>query len=250
MNTDRKKAWVENSVFLVIILVLGLLIQNTYYLQILTFIGINTLLALGLNMLMGYAGQISLGHAAFYGIGAYTTAILSGAHGISHGSHGVCRCHGRIGCLCCRAAHPQAFRILPGNGNPGVRHDREHSSAGMEQRHGRCFRFCRDSAAGGGPVSFMSERNYFFLVWGAVLIAILICRRLLASRMGRALRSIHDGENASLAVGVNTHALKLQIFMFAAALGAVAGFYMPILSCSSARNLSGSWFRSKWSPWW
>ena len=38
---------------------------NPYYLQTLTFIGINTLLALGLNMLMGYAGQISLGHAAF-----------------------------------------------------------------------------------------------------------------------------------------------------------------------------------------
>ena len=48
-----------------------------YLLQLLTFIGINTLLALGLNMLMGYAGQISLGHAAFYGLGAYTSGILT-----------------------------------------------------------------------------------------------------------------------------------------------------------------------------
>ncbi len=50
-----------------------------------TFIGINTLLGLGLNMLMGYTGQVSLGHAAFYGIGAYTTAILSGTYGLNPG---------------------------------------------------------------------------------------------------------------------------------------------------------------------
>ena len=50
---------------------------QSYYLQLLNVIGIYTLLTLGLNMLMGYAGQISLGHAAFYGLGAYTSAILT-----------------------------------------------------------------------------------------------------------------------------------------------------------------------------
>lgn len=83
MDSNKKKIWLEHGGFLAVILIIGLFIQNTYYLQILTFIGINTLLALGLNMLMGYAGQVSLGHAAFYGIGAYTTAILSATFGIS-----------------------------------------------------------------------------------------------------------------------------------------------------------------------
>ena len=69
--------------FAVLILGTGYFVENYYYLQILTFIGINTLLALGLNMLMGYAGQISLGHAAFYGIGAYGTAIMTVHWGIS-----------------------------------------------------------------------------------------------------------------------------------------------------------------------
>src|SRR5512141_723094 len=59
------------------VIVAGFVITNSYYLQLLTFIGIYTILGLGLNMLMGYAGQISLGHAAFYGLGAYTTGILS-----------------------------------------------------------------------------------------------------------------------------------------------------------------------------
>ena len=225
MNTHRKKALVENTVFLAVILVAGLFISNSYYLQILTFIGINTLLALGLNMLMGYAGQISLGHAAFYGIGAYTTAILSGAHGVSPW----------LAMLCAVVvATVVAFVVgLPtlklsgyylGMGTLGFGMIinilmREWSSV-----TGGASGFVGIPPLEAGVVSFMDERNYFFLVWGVLLASLTVCRRILSSRMGRALRSIHDGEKAALAVGVNTHYLKLQIFMFSAALSAVAGF--------------------------
>jgi branched-chain amino acid transport system permease protein len=50
---------------------------DNYHLSVLAIIGINAILAIGLNLLMGYAGQVSLGHAAFYGIGAYVSAILT-----------------------------------------------------------------------------------------------------------------------------------------------------------------------------
>jgi len=50
---------------------------GNYQLTVLIYVGINTILAVGLNLLMGYAGQVSLGHAAFYGLGAYTSAILT-----------------------------------------------------------------------------------------------------------------------------------------------------------------------------
>ncbi|MDH7570184.1 MAG: branched-chain amino acid ABC transporter permease, partial [Armatimonadota bacterium] len=50
---------------------------SNYFLGVLVFVGINTILAVGLNLLMGYAGQVSLGHAAFYGMGAYLSAILT-----------------------------------------------------------------------------------------------------------------------------------------------------------------------------
>src|SRR5512139_2997393 len=69
---------IPHLLFFLAISTTGVLVSNPYYLQLLTFIGIYTLLTLGLNMLMGYAGQISLGHAAFFGLGAYTSAILSG----------------------------------------------------------------------------------------------------------------------------------------------------------------------------
>ena len=225
MDENKNKFRIENAIFICIVLALGLFTQNTYYLQIMTFIGINTLLALGLNMLMGYAGQVSLGHAAFYGIGAYTTAILSGTHGISPWIS--------LGCAV-GAAVLIAFVV----GLPTLRLSGYYLAMGTlgfgmivnilfrewSSVTGGSSGFVGIPVLEAGQVSFMSGQNYFFLVWGVVLGAILICRRILTSRMGRALRAIHDGEKAALAVGVNTHYLKLQIFMFSAALSAVAGF--------------------------
>jgi branched-chain amino acid transport system permease protein len=225
MEMNKNKYRIEIAVFVCIIVLLGLFTQNTYYLQILTFVGINTLLALGLNMLMGYAGQVSLGHAAFYGIGAYVTAILSGTYGVSPWVSLVCAVGGAVFI---------AFVV----GLPTLRLSGYYlgmGTLGFGMIINILFREWSSVTGGAsgfvgipplevGMVSFLSERNYFFLVWGVVLGAILICRRILSSRLGRALRSIHDGEKASLAVGVNTHYLKLQIFMFSAALAAVAGF--------------------------
>ena len=56
---------------------------NQYFLSIIVFVGIYAIVALGLVLLIGYAGQVSLGHNAFYGLGAYTSGILSFRYGIS-----------------------------------------------------------------------------------------------------------------------------------------------------------------------
>ena len=53
------------------------MLQGSYLLNVLVFIGINTMLAVALNLLLGFAGQISLGHAAFFGLGAYISGILT-----------------------------------------------------------------------------------------------------------------------------------------------------------------------------
>ncbi len=61
----------------IVIALIPLVIRGDYYLTVFIFMGINSLVVIGLSLLMGYAGQISLGHAAFYGIGAYATGILT-----------------------------------------------------------------------------------------------------------------------------------------------------------------------------
>jgi len=225
MTDNKKTIWIEYLVFICAVSVFGLATENTYYLQIMTFIGINTLLALGLNMLMGYTGQVSLGHAAFYGIGAYTTAILSGTYGMNPWLALVCAV---------AAAVLIAFIV----GLPTLRLSGYYLAMGT-LGFGMIVNIVLREWAGvtggasgfvgipmleAGALVFMSGAGYYFLVWGIVFAAMIICRRLLASRTGRALRAIHDGENAAVAIGINTHFLKLEIFMFSAALGAVAGF--------------------------
>ncbi len=213
------------TLFFLAVLTVGLLVENPYYLQLFTFIGINTLLALGLNMLMGYAGQISLGHAAFYGIGAYTTAILTVHYSLSPWLSLPCA----LG-LAAAVAFVVGLPTLKlsgyylgmgtlGFGMIGYIIFREWSSL-----TGGSSGFVGIPPLELGPVSFFSGRNYFFLVWATVLLIIILCRRLIKSRTGRALRAIHDSENAARAVGVNTMHLKLQVFVFSAAVAALAGF--------------------------
>jgi branched-chain amino acid transport system permease protein len=206
-------------------LLVGLLVENPYYLQLLTFIGLNTLLALGLNLLMGYAGQISLGHAAFYGIGAYTTGVMTAHYGLSPW-------------LALPCAVALAVLVAFVVGLPTLRLSGYYLGMGTLGFGMIGFVVFREwtSLTGGasglvgippleiGPVSFFSARNGFWLVWGVVIAAFLVCRRLVHSRTGRALRAIHDSERAAKAVGVDTFRLKLTVFVFSAGVAALAGF--------------------------
>ena len=75
-----KSNYIKIVVFLLIILFLPVFVRNKYFLSVLVFAGIYAIAANGLSMLMGYAGQISLGHAGFLAIGGYSSAILTKYH--------------------------------------------------------------------------------------------------------------------------------------------------------------------------
>ncbi len=217
---------VQNMVFVLALTLMGAVVENTYVLQVMTFIGINTLLALGLNMLMGYAGQVSLGQGAFYGIGAYATAILSGTHGISPW-------------LALVGAIALAVGVAWVVGRPTLKLSGYYLGMGTLGFGMIVHIFFREagSLTGGasgfvgipmlgiGSFVFEGGRSYFYLVWAVVFGTMLVCRRIIDSKTGRALAAIHGRENAAVALGVDAHSLKLTIFMFSAALGAVAGFF-------------------------
>jgi branched-chain amino acid transport system permease protein len=216
----------QAGVFLLIVAITGMSVENSYYLQLLTFIGIHTLLALGLNMLMGYAGQISLGHAAFYGLGAYTTAILTVHHGFSPWLALPCALF-TAGLVAFLVGLPtlKLSGYYLGMGTLGfgmIIHIILREWSGLT---GGASGFVGIPALEMGPISFYSGRSYFYLVWCTVFLSLMVCKRLIDSRVGRALRSIHDSEKAAKAVGVNTDRLKLMIFVFSAVLSALAGFY-------------------------
>jgi branched-chain amino acid transport system permease protein len=228
----------KHGFFLLAVLIAGLAITNSYHLQLLTFIGINTLLALGLNMLMGYAGQISLGHAAFYGLGAYTSAVLSATLNWSPW-------------LALLAALLLTTLVAFLVALPMLKLSGYYLGMGTLGFGMITFILIRQwsTVTGGdsglvgipsltlGPLSLASGKAYFYLVWAVVLICFMVCERLVDSRVGRALRAIHDGEHVAAAMGIDTSRLKVGVFVLSAIFAALAGFlYAHLVSFISPNS--------------
>ena len=83
MNKKKINTYRGNFILIALIIAFPLITRNAYHTNVMIFLGIYTLLALGLTLLLGYAGQISLGQAGFYGIGAYICGILTTRYGLN-----------------------------------------------------------------------------------------------------------------------------------------------------------------------
>lgn len=213
-------------VFFTVVTSLGFSLSNPYYFQVLTFIGINTLLAVGLNMLMGYAGQISLGHAAFFGIGAYASGILNAHYGWSPWLSGPAALV-LAGAVAYLVGLPTlkltGYYLAMGTLGFGmivnvVLNNWSAVTGGSSGLYGM-------QALSIGSVSLTQGRNGFLFIWFIVIAAFFFCARLVDSRIGRALRAIHYSEKAAMSVGVDTARVKLQVFVLSAVLAALAGFF-------------------------
>ena len=82
MGTERH-VLLKYILFSCAVLIAPMFFAGSYLLNVLVFVGINTMLALALNLLLGYAGQISLGQAAFFGLGAYISGIATATYGMN-----------------------------------------------------------------------------------------------------------------------------------------------------------------------
>jgi len=212
------------AIMLVCPWVLSLFPGISHYLDVLVFAGIYTLATIGLSMLMGYAGQISLGHAAFFGIGAYISGILTVRYGWNPW---FCMLFGVIVCVIV------SFLI----GTPCLKLQ-GHYLAMATLAFGIIvfIVFSEEIDITGGPdgmggipglslfgFSFNSILSYYYLVWGAVTVAFLFSVNVIQGRIGRALRAIHSSEAGANAMGINVFMYKVQIFVYSAVLASVAG---------------------------
>jgi len=208
----------------IVVMILPLIITSSYYLSILIFVGIYSLITIGLSLLMGYAGQISLGQAAFFGLGAYTSGILSTKFALSPWFALLIAIFVTAGI---------AFLI----GTPALRL-KGHYLAMATLAFGQIvfIIFNEEIAYTGGPSGFGqipyfklgkfvldSDFRYYYFVWAIVLIVLSFSLNLIHSRVGRALRSIHGGEIAANAMGVNTARYKIEVFVLGAVYASIAG---------------------------
>lgn len=222
--------------FFAIMALLPVFVRNGYYVHIGVVIGINLIIVTGLNLLMGYAGQVSLGHAAFYGIGAYTSGILTATYGWSPWYAVIvalaltCAVAWVVGKPTLRLkGHYLAMATL-GFGIIVAVLIRQMSwltcgSSGLTEIPGI-------SIAGR---MLDSETQYFYFVWFFVLALMIMFVNLVDSRPGRALRALHDSEAAADMLGVDTASYKVHAFVISAAYASLAG---TLYAHSSMRFLS------------
>jgi branched-chain amino acid transport system permease protein len=210
----------------------------SHYTGIMVFAGIYALITIGLSLLMGYAGQVSLGHAAFFGIGAYVSGILTTRFGCDPWPALL------VGML---AAALVALAV----GAPSLRL-RGHYLAMATLAFGIIVNivFREEVALTGGPDGMInipriavfgwvvdSTAKFYYLVWAAAAGAFVFTANLLQSPSGRALRALHTSEPAAAAMGIDIASTKVAVFIYSAALAALAGslyaHYMNFINPSS-----------------
>ena len=224
MITEKKRQIFIFLIFTAAALSAPFFLKGNYLLNVLVFVGINTMLAVALNLLLGYAGQISLGHAAFFGMGAYISGIITARFPVDPFLVMI------LAALCSGAlAFVIGFPILKLKG-----HYLAMATLGFGIIMYIIFNETVELTGGPsglsgipnlhiGSLIFDNDLNNYYLVWTFTLAVMLLSINLSQSRIGRALRAIHDSEVAARVMGVNARILKVQIFAVSAVISAVAG---------------------------
>lgn len=228
---------------------------NPYYLSVVIVIGINVIVVLGLNLVMGYAGQISMGHAGFFGLGAVISMVLTAdpevstpledwlsAHAwipdfvVYTGAfiHELCAAHMAIAALIA-AVFTGGLALIVGIPTLKLKgHYLAMATLGLGIIIQIIFK--EESELTGGPsgmgVPYLklagrtfdpNTTAYYYLVWAVVCLAVLITINVVHSRLGRALRAIHEDDMAAAASGVPVMQAKVTVFALSAVYASVAG---------------------------
>jgi branched-chain amino acid transport system permease protein len=197
---------------------------SSYHLHVLIMAGIFTILALSLNLLLGYTGQLSLGHAAFFGIGAYTSALLALRLDWSFwlALPSAAATAGFAGWAIGRLALKLrgAYFVLVTISFAGV--ISLVSINWMELTNGP-LGLPGVPAPELGPWTLRTKRAYYYLVLAAAALAYLVCHRLVHSRIGRALVALRENEPLAESVGIDATRYLVLAAVISAALAGVAG---------------------------
>lgn len=260
----RRSIWLPVSICALVLVLIQLgahAMDRDYYLTQLNMAAYYTVVVLGLCLVMGYAGQISLGHGAFFALGGYTSAVLTTHDLTSLRDTGVVRVLRMLHLLVERTdlyggnqlvvasgpALAAGLLLVAGValliGYPALRlkgHYLAMATLGFglivyRLILGSNLTGAADGLNGVPPLqmgAFMITQKSgfqifnYYLAWSLALCVLVLLLNIVQSRTGRALRAIHDGELAANAMGVHTSAVKLQIFVLSAVLSAAAGALM------------------------
>jgi branched-chain amino acid transport system permease protein len=225
-----RAGWLKTVLIIVFLIALPWTISDQYFLHLLIMAGIYVILTSSWNLLMGYAGLLNLGHAAFYGVGAYTSALLALKLGLSPWAGVICggllaAASGfLLGIPSLRLSGPYLAITTIGFAEilQMVAMNWVSLTRGSLGLYG-IPPFTPIKISPGFRIDFSSEHNVYYVVLFAVCITIFCLRRLTRSEFGLTLKALREDEIAAESIGADTNRYKLTVFTVSAFFAGVAG---------------------------
>jgi branched-chain amino acid transport system permease protein len=213
-----------------IVVVLPLIFPSSYYFRVAALVWVSALAAVGLNVLMGQAGQVSLGHAGFFGIGAYAVAIGPAHFGVPSWAALL------IGCLISAVlAYLVGRPILKLRG-----HYLAIATLGLGVLVALVI--TTESRWTGGPDGMPVAKltlfgwrasgsyTWYWITGGLLVLGTWIALNLYDTPTGRAFRALHDSEVAARVAGIDVARFKLQAVVIAAVYASLAGSVLAMMN--------------------
>ncbi len=217
--------WKGLLAFAAVMMLLPAVFRNDYFYLFFNIMALNAIVVLGLNLLIGSTGQVSLGHAAFYGLGAYISAICSTTYHLPL-FVSLCVALALVALTSFLLALPTlrleghylvmatlGFNIIVSivlvqwdgvtggpSGFPGIPK----------------LRF--------GPWTIATDAQFYYFIWTSFLVLFALTLNLTGSRIGRALAAIHEKELTARTLAIPTYAYKVATFVLSAVYAGFAGF--------------------------
>ncbi len=230
----QKNPFLGLYLIMAVLLVLPFVLPNSFYVDLAIRMAINAVIVLGLNLLIGFAGQISLGHAGFLGIGAYASAVLPthfGWHPLLAMGAGALA----TGLLAAVLARP-IFKLKG--------HYLAMATLGLGIIINIVMRTEATWTGGpdGMPVPPLSlagfeisgDKHWYWIAAVLLSVSVWASLNMIDSPFGRALRALHGSEVASKVVGVDVIRYKVAIFVlsavFASLMGSVTAHYVGFVT--------------------
>ena len=230
----KKTPFLGLGLLAVVLVALPFVLPNSFYLDLAVRMAINAIIVIGLNLLIGFAGQISLGHAGFLGIGAYASAVLPthfGWHPL------LALLTGAVASALLAALVARPIFKLKG-------HYLAMATLGLGIIINIALR--NEAQWTGGPdgmavpamalfgIEISNDRQWYWVVAVLLLVTVWASLNLIDSPFGRALRALHGSEVASQVVGVDVARYKVAIFVMSAfsasVMGSISAHYVGFIS--------------------
>ena len=219
---DRPIKWCWVALLLILLFFIPFF-GGTYFLSLMTMAGFYTIIGLSLILLTGLAGRISLGHAAFYAVGAYSSCIFVSKLGLPFLLAMILS--GGVACMVGLVVGIPSLRLKDlylAIATMAMAFIIEDVITKWESLTGGTFGLSVPPASIGGFV-FDTEPKYYYLVMVIVVITMMLAKNIQRSGYGRALAALRESEIAAQAMGINITYYKIIIFGLSAFYTGIAG---------------------------